>query len=124
MKYKKIFLPLLLIIILLIPFITFGMSPRELLTAVADEGGWKTIPEGEEAGPHIALLVGTVIMGFLALLGIIFMVLLIYGGYNWMLARGNEEKIKKASGILRDAVLGMILILLAGAITSYILNRL
>lgn len=69
-------------------------------------------------------LVGRIIYAFLGLLGIIAVVLVIYAGFIWMTAQGSEEKIKKAKQILTNAVIGLVIIMSAGAITMFILNAL
>ena len=49
---------------------------------------------------------------------------MIYGGFIWMLARGNEEHIKKAKEIIEAAILGLVIIFLAYTVTNFVLGRL
>ena len=56
----------------------------------------------------------------LTFLGIIFMVLIMWAGYTWMISRGNEEKVKEARSRIITAIIGLIIILSAWAITSFI----
>jgi hypothetical protein len=65
-------------------------------------------------------IVGTVIGAILSLLGVIFFLLVIYGGLRWMLAQGNESEVEKAKEILIAAVVGLVIVLAAYAITSFI----
>ena len=65
-------------------------------------------------------VVGGYIQGALALLGVIFLVLLVYGGYIWMIARGEEAEVTRATGIIKMAVIGLIIVLAAYAITAYV----
>lgn len=69
------------------------------------------------------IVVGKIILGFLLVIGVVFGILVIYGGYLWMTARGNEEQAKKAIGILETAVIGFIIVVGAYAITSYVVGR-
>lgn len=69
-------------------------------------------------------VVATVIKGFLGLLGIIFIVLIILSGYNWMTAAGDEEKIKKATSTIRSAIIGLLIIIAAYAITYFVFQNL
>jgi hypothetical protein len=62
-----------------------------------------------------------IILGFL---GIIAVCLLLYAGFLWMTARGNEEKIDKAKKILINATVGLTIILAAFGIASFILSQL
>ena len=65
-------------------------------------------------------VVGGYINGALALLGVVFLVLLVYGGYIWMIARGEEAEVTKAKGIIQMAVIGLVIVLAAYAITYYV----
>lgn len=60
----------------------------------------------------------------LGFLGIIAVCLLLYAGFLWMTARGNEEKIDKAKKILINATIGLTIILAAFGIVSFILSQL
>lgn len=68
-------------------------------------------------------IVAGVIQAILALLGIIFMILIIYGGYLWMTARGNEERVKKAKDLIVDGVIGFAIVIAAYAITVLVVSR-
>lgn len=69
-------------------------------------------------------IVQVVISAFLSLLGIIFLVLIIYAGYNWMTAQGEEEKVTKAKDTLQRAVIGLIIIAAAYSITYFVFQNL
>lgn len=70
------------------------------------------------------IIITRIINAALGLLGIIATVLILYAGFLWMTAGGNEDKITKARGILFAAVIGLIIILSAYAIASYVLDNL
>ena len=69
-------------------------------------------------------VVGTVIGAILSLLGVIFFLLIFYGGILWMMAQGNESEVEKAKQIIIAAVIGLIIVLSAYAITTFIGQRL
>lgn len=69
-------------------------------------------------------IIGRIIGAFLSLFGVFFLALLIYGGFRWMNARGNEEEAKKAKDIITRAVIGLVIALSAYAITYFISNAL
>lgn len=81
------------------------------------------IPEtgGEEAIPN---LIGSIIMGALGSVGIIFLILMIIGGVMWMTASGNEERVTKAKSLITNAVIGMIIVFSAYAITYFVTETL
>lgn len=67
---------------------------------------------------------GGVIKGALALVGMIFLLLMVYGGYIWMTARGEEEEAKRARNIITMAIIGISVVMAAYAITYFIVARL
>jgi len=56
----------------------------------------------------------------LSFLGVIAVLIIIYGGFTWMTAAGNEEKVKKAKSMLQNGIIGLVIIILAYAITIFI----
>ncbi|HNW55904.1 MAG TPA: hypothetical protein PKN62_02400 [bacterium] len=68
--------------------------------------------------------IATLIKTALGLLGFIFVVLAIYAGFLWMTAGGNETNIKKAKSIMTNAVIGLIIIVSAYAVTWFIFANL
>lgn len=78
--------------------------------------------EGQQQ--DIRVVVARIINVSLSLLGIILVALLVYAGYLWMTAAGEEEPITKAKSIIRNAIIGLIIIMLAYAITQFVLTRL
>lgn len=76
------------------------------------------------ATTSLPILVARIIRIFLTVIGIVFVVLVIYAGYLYLTARGEAEPIKKAGKILRNAIIGLAIILASYAITTFILNAL
>jgi len=72
----------------------------------------------------IRVIIARVIQVALSLLGIILVVLIIYGGFLYMTAGGNEEQITKAKGYLRNAVIGLVIILASVAIAQFVISQL
>jgi|WetSurMetagenome_2_1015567.scaffolds.fasta_scaffold00606_9 hypothetical protein len=56
----------------------------------------------------------------LEFLGIIFVVLLIFGGFKYMTAAGNESQVDEAKKLIVQAVIGLAIILSAYAITVFV----
>ena len=56
---------------------------------------------------------GAIINFLLTFGGVIFFLLLIYAGYLWMNARGNEEQTAKAKKIATEAIIGILVIVFA-----------
>jgi len=63
---------------------------------------------------------GILIKAFLGFLGVIFLLLMIYAGYLWMMARGNQAEVDKAKKLIESAVIGLVVVLGAYAITLFV----
>jgi amino acid transporter len=110
---KKIILGLLSVALLVVPAIaaaqidqydtigtTFGMGTADLESAVINIVQW--------------------VLGFLGLISIIF---ILYGGFVWMTAAGDEEKVSKAKKVIGAAVVGLIVILIAWAVVIFVIQQ-
>jgi len=64
--------------------------------------------------------VGQIVGLVLSFIGVIFLILMIYAGILWMTASGNEQQVTKAKGLMMNAIIGMIIVFAAYAITSFI----
>ena len=99
------------------------------LAAKAQDLGGGLLDEtaGDQAGYSkmpIELLVGNIISIALGILGLIFLVLTVYGGYIWMIARGDEAKVEKAKETMTNSVIGLAIVLGAYAITYFVVSGL
>lgn len=70
----------------------------------------------------LPMVVGGIISMFLGLIGMIFISLIVYAGYNWITARGNSEKIETARDTIRQAIWGVILTFAAYSIGYFLLQ--
>lgn len=73
-------------------------------------------------GPALPQIIGNVVGALLSLVGIILIVTLIYAGFLYMTAGGSPEQVKKAQGMIRNAIIGLIIIVAAYAITNFVLS--
>lgn len=74
----------------------------------------------ENTTTNPAVIIGRVIGAVLGFTGVILLLLMIYAGFLWMTAAGNEENIGKAKKIIVSSVIGAIIVLGAYAITSFV----
>ncbi len=81
---------------------------------------------GKEAGFSdqlaITTLVGNVVNLALSLSGIILVSLLVYGGFLYLTAAGNPDAVKKAKSLMMNAVIGIVIIVSAYAISVFVLD--
>jgi len=68
--------------------------------------------------------VGFIINIVLSLIGVIMVVLIIYAGFLWMTAAGEPKKVEKAKDILQAAIIGLVIVLAAYAIASFVVSKL
>ena len=64
--------------------------------------------------------IGAVLGAILSFVGVIFLVLMIYGGILWMTTAGNEEQTGKAKKIIASAVIGLVIVASAYAVTTLV----
>ena len=62
-----------------------------------------------------------VMLGFL---GIIAVVIILLGGFKWMTAAGNEDKISESKKLLAAGVIGLIIILMSYGLAQLVLDQL
>ncbi len=68
----------------------------------------------------IEVIIARVIQIVLSFLGITFIILMITAGFRWMTAQGNEELVTQAQDTIRAAIIGLIVVLAAYAITYFV----
>jgi len=68
--------------------------------------------------------VGKIITQFITLLGIVAVVIILYGGYQWMTASGDQAKVDKGKKILTQGIIGLVIIVLSYAIANFVINAL
>lgn len=72
---------------------------------------------------YLPALIGGIVQIALLVIGAVLLLLLVYGGYIWMIARGEADKVKKAKEIITNAIIGIIIVFAAYAISSFILTQ-
>ena len=70
----------------------------------------------------LATTIASIIRVALGFLGVIAVVIILYGGLKWMNAGGDDPKIKKAQGLIFAGITGLIIILAAYAIASFVIG--
>jgi hypothetical protein len=81
------------------------------LSKTTEKAGFYT----DGSSNNINSLIQTGINTVLSFLGVIFTILIIYAGFKWMTAQGSSESVTKAKGLLQNAVMGLIIVLVAYA---------
>lgn len=70
------------------------------------------------------IIIGRIIQIALSFLGVITLLLIMYAGFLWTTSNGDEDKITQAKQIIKNAVIGLVIILSAWSITTFLLTKL
>ena len=114
---------LLLLILIMIPVFVLGVTPVQ---AVDIWGGQQDEINNQlqmgEKDPRA--IVGAVINVALGFLDIIAVIIVLYGGFLWMTAAGNEDQVAKAKKLLTAGIIGIVIILAAWGLALFVLDAL
>ncbi len=72
---------------------------------------------------EIPILIGNILNIFLAFLGVIFIILILIAGFEWMNAGGNSEVIKRARDRIANAIIGIAIVLSAYILTDFVIKN-
>ncbi|PIP34431.1 hypothetical protein COX21_02950 [Candidatus Falkowbacteria bacterium CG23_combo_of_CG06-09_8_20_14_all_41_10] len=67
-------------------------------------------------------IISTAITALLSLLGVIFVALIVFSGFSWMIADGDEQKVTKAKGMIRESLIGLVIVLGAYAVSYFVIG--
>ncbi|HRH23448.1 MAG TPA: pilin [Candidatus Magasanikbacteria bacterium] len=106
----------------------FTLSPK---VSLATGGNGSDDPFGIEPTTNLNIsteetdaraVVVNIINLALTFLGLIAVILILWGGFKWMTAGGNDESVEAAKKIIIAAVIGLAIILSAYAIANFFIN--
>jgi len=135
LKFKQFFSVLAILIIGMAGFnLSFsldkGFSVNEA-RAINVWGDWFDRTVGQKSFADVGFgakdprtIVANVVNILFGLLGVLAILLILYGGFVWMTAGGNPDKIEQAKKILTNASIGLLIVLSAFAIAIYVISRL
>lgn len=119
---QKIFLFLCLTVLVNIFFVSPIFAKKTIADAEAILQN-QVAPQTGISTTDLSSHTGTLIQGALRLVGIAFLVLMVYGGLRWMTARGNEQDIETAKETIIAAIIGLVVVVGAYAITNFMTTR-
>ena len=90
------------------------------LKQLQDAGG-KAYTGGKQTTPKdLRYIVSNVVKMALQLVGLIMLCLMLYAGYLWMTAGGDDGKVSEAKTVIRNAVIGMILVGMSYTLVTFV----
>ena|SRR3989338_5516696 len=108
---------------LILASILFAFTVMPVFATLLDPGlnygtftglGTKDLREG-------VMAIVNVLLGFL---GIVAIIVILYGGFVWLTSAGNEEKVGQAKKIITAGIIGLIIIFVSYAIATFVINQL
>ncbi|MBI4435455.1 Ig-like domain-containing protein [Candidatus Uhrbacteria bacterium] len=112
------FLCFLLALILSGVFVAVPVSAQEVdFESFAEAAGFST-------SASVTVIIARLIRTAISFVGVVAVVFLLYGGFVWMTAGGNADRLKKAKQIIINAIIGLLLVFASFAIVSFVLGAL
>ena len=100
--------------------LAFTDDYKSFLEQAGQTGTYKVSQQGQPG--FIDTFLGQLITIVVSFVGVFFLGLTIYSGFQWMTAGGNEEKVTKARTRVLNGVIGVTIALLAFVITNTLFN--
>lgn len=129
-KLYKNLLAAAMIILIIAPAFAFALAlPAQAQTTNANSLLWGNQESNVQSNLGLgnkdprAVIAGIINIA-LGFLGIIAVVIILLGGFKWMTAGGNEEKTGEARKLIFAGIIGLIIILAAWGIASFVINNL
>ena len=92
-------------------------------TCVDEEPGFAIeIPKVAGSNRSFADIIGAIINALFAIIGPIAVLIILYGGFQWMTAGGDEAKVSKAKATLKTGIIGLAIILSAWSIVLFVID--
>lgn len=96
------------------PF-TRGQKDAATIAGKAQIGGGTT---------DLYVIAGRIINVVLGFLGIVLLFYFLYGGFKWMTSGGEEDGVKEAKTMIKNAVIGLVIVMAAYALSDFVLRQL
>lgn len=104
---------------------TQPVHAQDLGSEIADQLKAAGTASGNTKGPaDPRVLIILIIKRFLQFMGIIMLVLMLYAGFLWMTAAGDESKIEKSKSIISSAIIGLAIIIMSYSIVVFVVYAL
>lgn len=75
------------------------------------------------ASGNLPNTIAAIIRTILSFLGIVAVVIILMGGFQWMTAGGSEEKVKMAKRLIVQGIIGLVITISAFAIASFVITQ-
>ncbi|PIR43061.1 hypothetical protein COV24_04760 [candidate division WWE3 bacterium CG10_big_fil_rev_8_21_14_0_10_32_10] len=104
--------------------LSLALAPAALAGTVEDAFGMEYGAATGLGQQDVRTTIATIINVALSLLGIVALIIVLYGGFKWMTAGGNDEQVAEARKIIISGVVGLAVVLSSYAVANFVLNQL
>jgi hypothetical protein len=109
----------------MLPFAAMAQRPNPF--GSGGEAGKLLNDTGRTAGvgdADLTVIVGNIINIVLGFLGIVLLFYLLLAGWTWMSAGGDSKKVDEAKTMIRNAIIGLVIIVASYAIANFVIGQL
>ncbi len=117
MSKKNIIFSLLLIFMFFNMILVFPASAQNLGIEFASNLGLQNSAQSDPRDMAV-----DIVKYLMTFLGIIAVAVILYGGFIWMTASGNDDRVDKAKKLIIAGAIGLIIILAAFAIVQFVVT--
>ncbi len=71
---------------------------------------------------NLTSTIASIIKTIIGFLGIVAVVIILWGGFEWMTGGGNPEKVKQAKTRIIQGIIGLVIVIAAFAIAQFVIN--
>ncbi len=119
-KFRSIFFGVVVCLFFALPVLI--PTPSIAASDSADRLGLQFGQQSGLGSRDVREVVASVINVLLSLLGVLFVALIVYAGFLWMTANGNEDQVGRAKKTLYAAVIGLLIISSAYIIAQFVIT--
>ncbi|NCO05306.1 MAG: hypothetical protein GW939_04150 [Candidatus Magasanikbacteria bacterium] len=119
-KFRSIFFGVVVCLLFALPVLI--PTPSIAAFDSADRLGLQFGQQSGLGSRDVREVVASVINVLLSLLGVLFVALIVYAGFLWMTANGNEDQVGRAKKTLYAAVIGLLIISSAYIIAQFVIT--
>lgn len=119
-KFRSIFFGVVVCLFFALPVLI--PTPSIAAFDSADRLGLQFGQQSGLGSRDVREVVASVINVLLSLLGVLFVALIVYAGFLWMTANGNEDQVGRAKKTLYAAVIGLLIISSAYIIAQFVIT--
>lgn len=92
-------------------------NPSQLLNQTAQASG-------QTQNRGLVEILGNIIQWILGLVGVVLLIMFIYGGVLYATSAGNEDKVETGKKVMLYAIIGVVIIALSFALSRYVIDAL